>query len=211
MHKLLIGADIPANSYTVGPIEWADGSRSGVVYTSQTKSLPPILIETQYNIDQTFILRLINYSSNAFYRYKMLPIVLVNATKSISSAAFKTEFTPSECELFLETSCKFWAKRCVVMTQEAVFNHLHKPAFKSCAQETILSIKQLERELQDASEEEESKQAIFYIEEDAQSIESTCEPGKNKNWKYIFNKGKAEGFFESYKSFDSLKSFVSSH
>ncbi|KAL0138424.1 hypothetical protein V8B55DRAFT_1564632 [Mucor lusitanicus] len=41
---------------------------------------------------------------------------------------------------------------------------------KSCAKESILSIKQLERDLQDDSEEEESKQTI--------------------TWRYIFNKGK---------------------
>ncbi|KAF1797611.1 hypothetical protein FB192DRAFT_1177400 [Mucor lusitanicus] len=38
---------------------------------------------------------------------------------------------------------------------------------KSCAKESILSIKQLERDLQDDSEEEESKQTITYTEEDA--------------------------------------------
>ena len=102
MHKLLVGADIPANIYTVCPIEWADGSRSDIVYTSQTltKSLPPMLIEIQYNVDQMLMLRLIKYSSNAFCRYNMLPIVLVVATKSLSSAAFKTEFIPSKRELF---------------------------------------------------------------------------------------------------------------
>lgn len=83
--------------------------------------IKPVLTEIQYNIDQMFMLRLIKYSlKNAFHRYKMLPIVLVVATKSFSSAAFKKEFTPSECEFFLETGCKFWAKHCAVMTPEAV-------------------------------------------------------------------------------------------
>lgn len=71
---------------------------------------------------------------------------------------------------------------------------------KSCAQESMLSIKQLERDLQDDSEEEENKQTITYTEEDAQFIENTCEPGR---WRYIFNKGK------NFKQCElSLKSFA---
>lgn len=46
----------------------------------------------------------------------------------------------------------------------------------------------------------------MYTGEDAQFIENTCDPGKNKNWKYNFNKGKAEGLFKFYKSSDSLTS-----
>lgn len=50
-----------------------------------------------------------------------------------SSVAFKGEFTPSECGLFLEASSKFWAKQCVVMTPEAVSNQLYKPTLNPMA------------------------------------------------------------------------------
>jgi hypothetical protein len=42
--------------------------------------------------------------------------------------------------------------------------------------------------------------------DDAQLIESLSEPGKPKNWKDIFNRRKANGNIQSYKSPDSLKS-----
>jgi hypothetical protein len=89
---LFIGTDVPANSYTVAQTEWADGSRSDMIYASRvetTESLPPILIELQYQVNQDFMLRLIKYSFNAYKRYKVLPIVLVIVTKSFSSAAFQ--------------------------------------------------------------------------------------------------------------------------
>ncbi|ORE03690.1 hypothetical protein BCV72DRAFT_244214 [Rhizopus microsporus var. microsporus] len=127
----------------------------------------------------------------------MLPIVLVAVTKSFSSVAFKGEFTSSECGLFLEASSKFWAKQGYLsredtkkITNSRVFHHLKQvkrnlekiieenkgqegnKKTKSCAEESILSIKQLERDLEDDSEKE-SKQTAMYTEEGAQFIENT--------------------------------------
>lgn len=82
----LLGVDVHPDSYSVAPTEWTDGSRSDMVYAS-TKLLP-ILIEVQYQVNQEFMLRLINYSSNAYKRYKELSIVLVIVTKSFSSVKF---------------------------------------------------------------------------------------------------------------------------
>ncbi|KAI8355606.1 hypothetical protein EDC96DRAFT_566660 [Choanephora cucurbitarum] len=71
--------------------EWTDGSRSDVVYASRTKttdSLPPVLIELQCQLDQDFMIRTTLYASHTYKRYKVLPIILVIATKSFSSADF---------------------------------------------------------------------------------------------------------------------------
>ncbi|GAN01776.1 hypothetical protein MAM1_0012d01211 [Mucor ambiguus] len=86
-----LGTDMSANNYTISPTEWADGIRSDIMYMPQTltKSMSLILLEIQYNIDQEFMLKLIKYSSNAFNRYKILPIVLIVATNSFSTAVFK--------------------------------------------------------------------------------------------------------------------------
>ncbi|ORE00691.1 hypothetical protein BCV72DRAFT_178336, partial [Rhizopus microsporus var. microsporus] len=110
--------DVPPDSYSVVPTEWADGSRSDMVYAST--EFPPILIEIQYRVNQEFMLRLINYASDVYKRYKMLPIVLVIVTKSFSSAEFQNEFTVSAEGLLLETGCKFWAKKCFLLTADAV-------------------------------------------------------------------------------------------
>ncbi|CAO3659669.1 unnamed protein product [Rhizopus stolonifer] len=90
----LIDVDVSPDSYSVVSTEWADGSHSDMVYVS-TKLPPPILIEVQYQVNQEFMLKLINYASNVYKRYKALPIVLVIVTKSFSSAEFQNEFTVS--------------------------------------------------------------------------------------------------------------------
>jgi ElaB/YqjD/DUF883 family membrane-anchored ribosome-binding protein len=44
-----------------------------------------------------------------------------------------------------------------------------------------------------------------YTEKDILFIESMSKPGKNKNWKCIYNEGKAQGLFNSYSSSHNLK------
>lgn len=44
-----------------------------------------------------------------------------------------------------------------------------------------------------------------YVEEDILFVEFNSVLGKNKSWKSLFDKGKAEGFFKSYSSSTSLK------
>jgi hypothetical protein len=50
------------------------------------------------------------------------------------------------------------------------------------------------------------KQQQKYSAKDFLFVERMSEPNKPKNWKNIFNEGKAEGFFDSYTSASSLKS-----
>ncbi|KAI8374041.1 hypothetical protein EDC96DRAFT_422477, partial [Choanephora cucurbitarum] len=90
--------DVSPDSYSVVSTEWADGSRSDMVYAS------PILIEIQY---QVFMLRLIKYCSNVYQCYRALPIILVLVAKSFSSV----EFTTNAEGLMLGAVCKFWAKK----------------------------------------------------------------------------------------------------
>ncbi|KAI8881626.1 hypothetical protein K501DRAFT_156488, partial [Backusella circina FSU 941] len=123
--KPFIDVDIPPNSYTVAQTEWADDSRSDMVYAS-IELLPPVLIELQYQVNQDFMLRLINYALNVYKRYKSLPIVLVIVTKSFSSAKFQNEFTITSEGFLLEASCKFWAKQCFLLTADAVSNHFNQ-------------------------------------------------------------------------------------
>lgn len=131
IYKSYIDLDVPLDSYSVAPFEWADSGRSDMVYAS-TK-LPPILIEIQYQVDQEFMLRLINHASSVYKRYKALPIVLVIVTKSFSSAEFQNEFTVSTDGLLLETVCKFWAKKCFLLTADAVSNHFQQATLNPMA------------------------------------------------------------------------------
>lgn len=75
------------------------------------------------------------------------------------------------------------------------------------AEEGLFSIKQIEKDLKDNNKSEgESSDPKQYTTEDAEFIETCSKPGKRKRWREIFDKGKANGLFRSYKSFATLKS-----
>ncbi|RCH81527.1 hypothetical protein CU098_001238, partial [Rhizopus stolonifer] len=217
-----------------------------------------------------------------------LPIILVIVTKSFSSADFQREFTISRNGLLLEASCKFWAKKCVLLTANAVSNHLNQVTLdpiialglfltchelyqipehhrsytalmllsstakeilsretyqkikksstfhqlndtkrifaqiveendnridsinkktRSCAEKGILAIEQIQKNLEgDNTREENSVTTKIYTTKDALFIESLSKPGKNKNWRLTFDKGKAEEESIEIKSYQ-LKKF----
>jgi hypothetical protein len=123
---LSIDASIPTNSYVISPNKWSDGSRSDVAYASTTitnDSLPPVLIELQYQVDQDFMLRIIKYASHVYKWYKVLPVIVVFVTKSFSSADFQREFITLKNSVLLEAICQFWAKRCFLLTPDAFRKH----------------------------------------------------------------------------------------
>lgn len=66
------------------------------------------------------------YAPQTYKRYNVSPIILVFAPKSFSSSDFQREFTISGNGPLLEASCKFWANKCVLLTANAVLNHLNQ-------------------------------------------------------------------------------------
>lgn len=73
----------------------------------------------------------------------------------------------------------------------------------------IRLIEKVQKDLEDGYnlDEEDNNTITKYILADAKFIESLTKPGKRKNWKDIYNKGKARGMFKSYKSSENLKPF----
>ena len=220
--------------------------------------------------------RLIKYSSNAYSRYKVLPIVLVVATKSLATS-FEEKFVASPCGFLLEVSSVFWAKQFMLLNATAISRHFNETAInpisalglfltrhslfkvlvrhrtnkkllmlssvvkeilnkndqqkinksgvlfqlnqakslleeileqaesqgesssnkiRKCAEEGALFIREIQKDLEE--EEDTTKDLEF--------IKKCSRPGKRKNWKKIFNQGKAQGLFHSYTSSDNLKS-----
>jgi hypothetical protein len=54
-------------------------------------------------------------------------------------------------------------------------------------------------------EKEDTTAFNRYTPENAEFIENLNSPGKNKDWKKIFNQGKSKGLFRSYTSSNNLK------
>ncbi|KAI7895089.1 uncharacterized protein EV154DRAFT_399403, partial [Mucor mucedo] len=60
------------NLYISAQNEWCDGSKSDILYVPKSAAAnasPPILIEIQNRLDQTFLCRLIKYSTHVADRY----------------------------------------------------------------------------------------------------------------------------------------------
>jgi phage FluMu protein gp41 len=80
---------------------------------------------------------------------------------------------------------------------------------KSFAEQLLETIQAQKRKLVEVYEldtEVSQRQQKKYTTEDFKFIETNSEPNKTRNWKKIFNEGKAKGFFTSYTSSNSLKS-----
>ncbi|KAG1146151.1 hypothetical protein G6F37_005445 [Rhizopus arrhizus] len=67
----------------------------------QREKYPIVYRHVLCHVDQEFMYRLIKYSSNAYSRYKVLPIVLVVATKSLATS-FEEKFVASPSGFLLE-------------------------------------------------------------------------------------------------------------
>ncbi|KAI8888362.1 hypothetical protein K501DRAFT_303791 [Backusella circina FSU 941] len=81
--------DVTPGTYTTDNTEWPNDLRSDILYVPRigiSSSLPPILIEVQKRIDQTFMAKLITYSINVFMRYKFYPIVLIFCVDTVNQA-----------------------------------------------------------------------------------------------------------------------------
>ncbi|KAI7889105.1 uncharacterized protein EV154DRAFT_446886, partial [Mucor mucedo] len=208
--RSLVGEIAPENSYTVAPTEWADNSRSDVLYTPRaevTKTMPPILIVTQYLVDQEFMLRLIRYASSTYDRYRVLPLILVIVTKGFSSTTFRREFTVSSNGFLLEASCLFWAKQCLLLSAESINGHLNQATLDpmvalgylftnhpSCqmppqhqANSTLMMLYSVAREILSKEESTKSEKAnlIYRLEKAKRDFETILDSddsqGSNKN------------------------------
>ncbi|KAI7896590.1 uncharacterized protein EV154DRAFT_390009, partial [Mucor mucedo] len=130
VQSLLGSTVIPTNNYYVASNEWADGTRSDVVYatkSSQVKSSLPILIEFhKVSFNHDFMNRVIGYSLSAYRRYKAHPIVLIFAIKGFSSVEVEEEFVVADEKPFLEIEAKFWAKKCFLVSSKSISEHVNE-------------------------------------------------------------------------------------
>ncbi|KAG2230814.1 hypothetical protein BDF21DRAFT_468488 [Thamnidium elegans] len=89
----------PSNLYYSAQTEWADGSKSDVLYvpkTEVTNASPPILIEIQNRV-----------------------------VKGFSSIFFEEQFnTNINCMHLLEMKCKRWAKSCDFISPKSIKDHI---------------------------------------------------------------------------------------
>lgn len=72
--------------------------------------------------------------------------------------------------------------------------------------EVLNNIEKMKRKIEDDDGAQEDKNATLYSSDDFLFIETISTPGKQKNWKSIYDEGKSKNLFQSYTSPSPLKS-----
>lgn len=115
--------DVAPGTYTTDNTEWSNGLRSDILYVprvSISSSLPPVIVEVQKRVDQTFMARVVNHSINFFMQYKFYPIVLIFCVDKVSQAVMHTFEQSKTNATMYETVSYHWAKNCYLMSNQII-------------------------------------------------------------------------------------------
>lgn len=120
--------DVPKGTYTTASSEWQDGCSGDTLYIPRLaiqRSLPPILIEVQLVVNETFMQRLLRYCQNVLQLYNSYPIVVVFCPGKLSPTTLLRKFTPIDTNpwMFSLICCDFWAKSCYIVSETTLSNH----------------------------------------------------------------------------------------
>ncbi|CEP10149.1 hypothetical protein [Parasitella parasitica] len=111
--------------------EWADGKRSDVFYIPRngvTYDLSPIFFEVQNRVDQQFMLMIINYCTNAYDRYEVLPLELVFVVGKFANTRFEEKSVrKANTPYILETQCEHWAKSANFVSAMSIGDYIQNP------------------------------------------------------------------------------------
>lgn len=118
--------DIPNNTYTIANTEWK-GSRCDILYIPNLaiqQSLPPILVEVQKSVNESFMRRLLQYSLEIVNIYNAYPLVLVICTGKVSPTSLQSKFIPVEGKPWLRSSVNsdYWAKVCYLTSSQTLID-----------------------------------------------------------------------------------------
>ncbi|KAI9363318.1 hypothetical protein BD770DRAFT_381237 [Pilaira anomala] len=140
----LIGEKVH-NSYILGDGEWADRTKSDVLYVPATasKTLPPVLIEVQHTVNSGFMDRAISYCLSVKRVYKTPPILLIICVNQVSPQALKSTFVQHDAFPFMmEIKCDLWAKECLMLSSESIHYYINKPKLNPLVALTIFFTRQ---------------------------------------------------------------------
>ncbi|CDH58732.1 hypothetical protein RO3G_17231 [Lichtheimia corymbifera JMRC:FSU:9682] len=117
--------DVPHGTYTSAETEWHDASRSDILYKPRfpmQKSLPPVLLELQHTVNESFMQRLLSYSLNALRIYNTYPIVLIICTDRVSPTQLMAKFNPVSGKPWMSSllNTDFWAQACFIVSKSTL-------------------------------------------------------------------------------------------
>ncbi|CAO3600870.1 unnamed protein product [Absidia cylindrospora] len=103
-----------------------DGCRSDVVYIPRLgiqKTLPPILVEIQATVNESFMQRMIRYCQNVIQVHESYPLALVICIDKVSPSTLMEKFEyVDDAKPWLSSlhSCDFWAKSCSLVSNSTL-------------------------------------------------------------------------------------------
>ncbi|CAO3672167.1 unnamed protein product [Rhizopus stolonifer] len=88
------------------------------------QSLPPILVEVQKSVNESFMRRLLQYSLEIVNIYNVYPLVLVICTGKMSPTSLLSKFIQVEGKPWLRSSVNsdYWAKDCYLASNQTLID-----------------------------------------------------------------------------------------
>ncbi|KAI9249924.1 hypothetical protein EDC94DRAFT_698095 [Helicostylum pulchrum] len=113
--------NVKEGTYTSTNTAFTDGTECDVLYVPQSSnspSLPRIIIEFQHTVTNAFMARAVQNCLNVFNRFHILPVLLIFCINKIESKALESQFTPkSDKPFYLETPSNHFAEFCYLVTK----------------------------------------------------------------------------------------------
>ncbi|ORZ15956.1 hypothetical protein BCR42DRAFT_416209 [Absidia repens] len=117
---------VPPGTYITADTDWGDGCRSDVVYIPRLgiqKTLPPILVEIQATVNESFMQRMIRYCQNVLQVHDSYPLALVICIDKVTPSTLIEKFQyADDTKPWLSSlqSCDFWAKSCSLVSKSTL-------------------------------------------------------------------------------------------
>ncbi|KAI8378077.1 uncharacterized protein BYT42DRAFT_572664 [Radiomyces spectabilis] len=128
--KSLVDAPYCENLYRLGESEWSDSLKSDVVYAPldhYRTSLPPVLIEIQNGINESFLARLIKYAVNIYEIYGQFPVILIiGIGRPLPRSIAEDAKVDVDRPYLWPFKLGFWKTQCFIMTKESLSRHLNQ-------------------------------------------------------------------------------------
>ncbi|CEP10967.1 hypothetical protein [Parasitella parasitica] len=121
----LLGEDVPPDSYSVAPTEWADTKGVYTLHVSQNTSnekFIPVLVVIQEEVNQSTMLEIVERSALVCENFRILPTVLVISIKSSSKLKNDGEFDVIDHTFLMQCESKFWASKCYLFFADNLVN-----------------------------------------------------------------------------------------
>jgi hypothetical protein len=113
------------DQYWPRPTEWANATKSDVLYAADDAStFPPILIEVQYIADSRFLHRLVQYCEEVNKQHHTEPVVLVFVINKTRANIMRKATKDQQLPFLFKLPSFPWAKKCFILNNDSIRDHL---------------------------------------------------------------------------------------